>query len=69
MNGRHVDTRIRVDEELAVGRMLNRVVSVAFGQGDQSGAVEVDAVEMNEIGILAGVLAGLRGLALRPEII
>ena len=44
-------------EILAVGRVLDRVGAVALGQGDQAGAVEVDAVVMDEVGILVRVLA------------
>ena len=48
---------VGVDEVLAVRRELDGVVAVALGQGDQAGAVEVDAVVVDEVGVLARVLA------------
>ena len=40
----------------AIRRELHRVAAVALRQGDQAGAVEVDAVVMDEVGILIRVL-------------
>jgi len=40
-----------------VGRVLNTVVAVAVGQRDEAGAVEVDAVKVNQIRVLVRVHA------------
>ena len=55
--GGHVDAAVSVDQEPTVGRILNGVTAVSFGEGNQAGAVEIDTVVMNEIGIFARVLA------------
>ena len=57
MDRGHVDAAVGVDEIPAIRRKLDRVAAVALGQGDQSGAVEIDAVVMDEVRILVGVLA------------
>src|SRR5262249_32061685 len=48
---------IGVDEEAPIWRILDRVVSVPVGQGDQFGAIEVDAIGVDEIRVLARILA------------
>ena len=55
--GRRIDAAVRVDQVLAIGRELHRVVAVAFGERDQTRAVEVHAVVMHEVRILIGILA------------
>ena len=42
---------------LSIGRVLNRVRAVAGGESDQAGAVEIDAIIVNEIRILIGIAA------------
>ena len=54
---RHVHPAVGVDEIAAIGRELDRVVAVALGERDQAGAVEVDAVVMDEVRVLVRVLA------------
>ena len=58
---RHVDTAVGVDEVSAIGRELHRVRAVSLGEGDEAGAVEVHPIVVDEVRILAGVLAS------RPE--
>ena len=53
MNRRHVDPAAGVDQKLAVGRVLDGVAAVALGESDQPRPIKIDAVVMNEIGILA----------------
>src|SRR5262249_32260833 len=48
---------IGVYEEAPIWRILDRVVSVPVGQGDQFCAIEVDAIGVDEIRVLAGILA------------
>ncbi len=52
-----IDAAVGVDQVLAVGRKLHRVIAVALGQRDQARAVEVDAVVVDEVRILVGILA------------
>ena len=40
---------------LAIGRESDGVIAVGFGESGEAGAVEVDAVVVGEVGVLAGV--------------
>ena len=53
----HVHPAVGVDEVAAIGRKLHRVTAVARRQGDQAGAVEIDSVVMDEVGILVRIPA------------
>src|ERR1041385_4711103 len=55
MNGRLINTAIGIDDVFAVGRILDRVITVAFGEGGETGAIEVHAIEMDEVRILVGI--------------
>src|SRR5205823_11813061 len=57
VDGGSVHTRIGVDEVLSIRRVLDRMIAVALRQCDQSGAVEVDAVIMDQVRILIRILA------------
>ena len=50
-----VDARVDVDEEGAVFREAGRVVGLRFGQTREARPVEVDAVVVDEVRVLAGV--------------
>ncbi len=52
---RHVHAGIRVDDELTVRRVFDRVRAVAGGQFHQARSVEVDAAVVDVIGILLGM--------------
>src|SRR5262249_25098831 len=54
---RQVYARIRIDQVLAVRGILDRVVAVPLGQRDQTGAVEVDAVVVDQVRVLVRVHA------------
>ena len=56
-DGRQVHARVGVDIVLHVGRKAHRMIGVRLGQGRQPGAVEVDSVVVDEVGILARVHA------------
>ena len=57
VNRRHVNAAVRIDEIGPVRRELHRVAAVARRQGDETGAVEVDSVRVQEVRVLTGVLA------------
>ena len=50
---RKVDARIVIDEELHVGGELDGVIRIGGGERRQAGAIEVDAVVMLKVRILA----------------
>ena len=52
-HARQIDARIVIDEERHVGRELDGVIRVDRGQRRQAGAVEIDAVVVLEVRILA----------------
>ena len=54
---RYIDARPGVDDESAVGRVLNGVIAVARRQPHQSTAIEIHAAIMNQIRVLIRINA------------
>ena len=52
-----VHPAVGIDQIAAIGRILHLMAAVSLGQRDQAAAVEIDAVVVDEIRVLVGVLA------------
>ncbi len=57
MHRSHIHAAVGVDEITAIRRILDGVVSVTVGKGDQAGAVEVNPIEVHEVRVLVRILA------------
>jgi len=57
MDRRKIDAAVSIDDVVAVGRVLNGVIAIALSEGNQAGAVEIHAAELDEVRVLIGIFS------------
>src|SRR5262245_4859822 len=57
MYGRRIHTAVGVNDVFTIGRVLDGMVAIGLGEGDKAGAVEVNAIEVDKIGVLIRIFA------------
>src|SRR5882724_7322753 len=56
MRRRHINAAVSIDDVFSIWRILHGMVPVSFGERNQTRAIEIHTIKVNEIWILVGVL-------------